>query len=92
MTPASAPSYFLDPSKYIVQAFDWSRTDGRCASIHYVVKSGRTCALIALGCAYFRSHGPNSLNHLVTRPVASGLVSMSEIADELTTVIGCPEK
>ena len=40
----------------------------------------------------FFSAGPNSMTHLATHPVASGLVNMSEIAEELTMVIGCSEK
>ena len=91
-TPAPADLNFLDPSKYIVHALDKSGMSGSWASIHSVVNSGRTWALIAFGCAYFSPQGPNSTTHLATRPVAAWLVRMSESPEELTTVMVCSEK
>src|SRR3954466_7248708 len=49
-TPPPAPCFLFDPSKNIFQEFERSGGPGVCTSIHSTKKSGRTWALIVVGC------------------------------------------
>src|SRR3954471_13352418 len=87
-TPAPAPCCLFDPSKNIFHELERSRGPSVWTSIHSTTKSGRTCALIDVGCLKHRLQGLNSMFHWATHPVAPGLLSMSESTALLTTVIG----
>src|SRR3954463_9719655 len=86
-TPVHAPCFLSNPSKNIFQEFERSGGQGVCISIHSTRKSGRTWALIDVGCLNCGSRGLRSMFHSATRPVAPGLLRMSESGALLTIVI-----
>src|SRR4051812_14475769 len=77
-TPANAPCFLFDPSMNIFQEFERLGGPGVCTSIHLTRKSGRTWALIDVGCLNCRSRGLSFIFHCATRPIVSGLLRMPE--------------
>src|SRR4051812_7185045 len=88
-TPAPAPCFLLDPSKYIVHELDRSGGPGVWTSAHSTRKSGSTWDLIAVGCLNCRSRRLSSMFHSATRPVSPGLLRMSASGVLLTIVMEC---
>ena len=91
-TSAPAPWILFEPSKYMFQELERLGGPGVCTSIHSTRKSGSICALIADRCLYVRSLGLSSMLHWATRPVASGLLSISMSRAQLTIMMGCSRK
>src|ERR1043165_7048234 len=91
-TPAPAPCCLFDRSKNIDHEFDRSGGPGVWPFAHSTRKSGRSWALIAVGCLNCRSRGLSSMFHSATCPVVSGLLRISASGALLTIVIWCSSK
>ena len=68
MTPVPVPAAMNDPSNYIVQYTRLARSGGIYTSVHSVMKSVRTCDLIAILGMYLLWQPMSSVAHFAMQP------------------------